>query len=125
MSRKTKIIRRDSDAEQTIAVISWKGSAESMLIHDLRAALTEWFETEDGQAVLGEVEGDFNIGDLANCGLEEASLAECLANHNIYELDVEVFSNDYVDHQRDYDTRLGPDARSGTVCHTTQLGREA
>lgn len=106
MSYNTKVIRRDSHEENTVAVLRWKGSSPSMLLHDLRAAIKDWAETEEGKEALDGEEPDFNIGDFANCGYGDGELAACLAKHNIYELDIDVSSDDYVDPVWNYDTLL-------------------
>jgi hypothetical protein len=89
------IVRRDSDDEETYAIITArvenpKLAKDSVFLEHLGAALSKWAkETKEGKKAYEDSREDFNVGDLAGHCSDE-SLTPFLSKNGIHELDVDV-----------------------------------
>ena len=88
------IVQRDSATEKTCAAIQWDGVTETDFLKHVRRALADWFKTPEGHEALEESGFHFSIEDLSNVGRDEG-ISEALAAHEIYDLQIDVYSVDY------------------------------
>lgn len=87
--------RHDGLQVETVAVVRASTAlSDSEFLPALKAALTEWFETEYGRGAWERSSQDFNVGDLSLV-LEEdqRELHECLLRHGIQELSVDAYDS--------------------------------
>lgn len=98
------IVRRESNDENTFAVVQWSGTPLEFKSR-LKLACTEWVNgTPEGQEAWEDASEDFNLGDLSNHTGEE-SLVAILAKYGIIGLEIDVFSDEKPDNW-DYDDIL-------------------
>lgn len=113
MSKRVEaVVRRESNKETTIALVSCEESAEVRNPMELKAAIknavTDWMlHTDDGLKELIEADEDFNIGDLANAEYDGPPLRDCLRQHGICDLKIDIHTLQVnVDHFWTFDSLL-------------------
>jgi hypothetical protein len=104
------LVLRDSRDETTFAIVTAPRIQDLQsarhLVSRFTEAVTAWVrDTEEGKEAYKESDRDYNVGDLAN-DVDEPTLAPYLAAQGLFNVEIEIRSDEDFQDTWSYDTRL-------------------